>query len=115
MITSKKSVAKGDTLYVLHNYSSNKGPFPYVVESVGTKWINFEGSRRVSKDDLRGDHLHAYLSLADYENDLRLERLKRRIISKLQEYKSSTSVTPDQLDAIGEILGINGDLPAEKQ
>lgn len=115
MTTSKKTLAKGDTLYVLHQYSYDKGPFPYEVESVGTKWINFIGGRRVSKDDLRGEQLQGYLSLEDYEDSLRLERLKRRIVNKLQEFRSSTSVTPDQLDAIGEILGINGDLTGEKQ
>lgn len=116
MTSAAKPVAKGDTLYVERLYS-NKGDHvtPHTVESVGRTWINLSQGLRVDKTTLLGDMLVAYLSMAEYEDMLRIKRLTRRINNKLQSYSSSNSVTAAQIDAIGIILGLNGDLAVPDQ
>jgi hypothetical protein len=116
MSSNAKPVAKGDILYVERRYT-NKGEsiVPHTVESVGRAWINLSGNIRVEKDTLKGDMLIAYQSIADYDEVQRVERLRRRIASKFGSFSSSNPITPAQIDAIGEILGLNGDLAVTDQ
>jgi hypothetical protein len=115
MSSNQKPVQVGDTLYLVRLYS-NKGEkiTPHAVEKVGRRWIFVTGGIQIDKETMKGDMINAYYSEAEYEEELRIERLKRRIVKRLDTYGPSSSATPAQIQAIGEILGLNGDPLAEQ-
>jgi hypothetical protein len=112
MTSNQKPVQVGDTLYLIKLWSNegSKKLTPHEVEKVGRKWITVSGGIQIDKETMKGDMVDAYYSEAEYENVLRIQRLKRRIVKALDTYGSSSPVTAAQIEAIGEILGINGDL-----
>lgn len=103
MAKTVKDLVPGDQMAVIRHYANNPGPHMMTVESVGRLWINFQGGcLRVDKQTLKGEMLTAYLEMSDYEKHLRIVRLRSDLKKQISE------ATPDQLEEIAKIMGIEG-------
>lgn len=96
-----KDLKKGDTMLIVRNYATKNGPRPATIESIGRIWINLNGGLRVDKQTLKGEMITGYVDSVDYENKMRLRKLRVMAHNRLKD------MTDDQMIQIGEIMGIS--------
>jgi hypothetical protein len=107
MVKSINDLVKGDIIYIERLYSNTKGVNPIEVQAIGRLWITLSHGIRLDKQTLRGDMIHGYLEVTDYEKKVWVDLLRQRIP------KAVSKATPEQLAQIAEILGVT-DAPAQQ-